>query len=39
MPSAHNLPTAFGKYKIMGILGEGSSCVVAEAVDVKTGKS
>jgi serine/threonine protein kinase len=39
MPSAHNLPTTFGKYKMIGLLGEGSTCVVAEAVDENTGKS
>jgi serine/threonine protein kinase len=39
MSSAHNLPTTFGKYKILGLLGEGSTCVVAEALHQQTGKS
>jgi serine/threonine protein kinase len=39
MPIAHNLPTTFGKYKIEKILGEGSTCVVAQAVDQRTGNS
>jgi MAP/microtubule affinity-regulating kinase len=38
MPFAHNFPTTFGKYKIMGILGEGSTCVVADVVDEETGQ-
>jgi MAP/microtubule affinity-regulating kinase len=39
MSAIHNLPTRFGKYKIVRILGEGSTCVVAEAFDRRTGQS
>jgi MAP/microtubule affinity-regulating kinase len=39
MPTAHNLPKTFGKYEIIQVLGQGSTCVVAQALHHPTGKS
>jgi 5'-AMP-activated protein kinase catalytic alpha subunit len=35
----HNLPTTFGKYKVVRVLGEGSTCIVAEAFHRETGQT
>jgi serine/threonine protein kinase len=35
----HNLPKTFGNYRVVGRLGEGSTCVVAKAVHRETGQS
>jgi serine/threonine protein kinase len=38
--NAHTtLPKQFGQYKLIGVLGEGSTSVVAEAIHCETGKS
>jgi hypothetical protein len=39
MQAAHNFPTTFGKSKMLRMLGEGSTSVVARALHQQKGES
>jgi serine/threonine protein kinase len=34
-----NLPNHFGQYRLIRVIGEGTTCIVAEALHCQTGKS